>query len=564
MTKKLHRAEKYVAGVLSGKINVCKWIKLACKRHVDDLARARKDKKYPFHFDRAAALYAEDFFAEVLKHPKAAIHAEAGEPFALEDWELAMIIWPVFGWKRRDGTRRYRRAFIEIPKKNGKTSLCAGLANELLFADGELSAEVYAVAGSRDQAALTFDISKAMVEMSPELAARAEAFRRAITYQETYSVFKVMSSDAPMAHGLNAHAIIFDEHHVQPNRLLHDALWSAGKARKQPLFIMLTTAGYDRQSIAFEMHQYSQEILDGIHVDDSFWAVIYTIDEGDDWTSPKSWKKANPNIGVTIGLDAIAEEAKQAKAIVGYQNTFKRLTLNIWTEQESRLITAEQWNACARPLLTDLEGAACYGGLDLAASNDVAAFVLNFPNDDGTHRWLPFFWIPEDNLIERGLHHAFDYASHVRAGLIRATPGNVIDLKFIKSDIEQLGQMYKIKQIAFDRWGAREISADLQDMGFQMVEFGQGFKSMAAPTKEFLRLVAGAQLIHDGNPVLKWMANNLVAKQDEAGNLKPDKAKSKEKIDGIVAGIMALDMALRQTEVKPSVYSRRGFRFLGG
>lgn len=560
MTKRLHRAEKYYANVISGKQPACKWVRLACQRHVNDLARSKKDKKYPCYFDQAAAQYAEDFFSEVLKHPKAAIHAEAGEPFALEDWELAMIIWPLFGWKRKDGTRRFRRAFIEIPKKNGKTSLCAGLANELLFADNELSAEVYAVAGSRDQAALTFDIARTMVETSPELAARAEAFRRAITYRDTYSVFKVMSSDAPQAHGINAHGIIFDEHHVQPNRLLHDALWGAGKARKQPLFIMLTTAGYDRQSVCFEMHTYAQEILDGIHTDDSFWAVIYTIDDGDDWTSPKSWKKANPNLGVTIGLDSIEEEAKQAKAIVGYQNTFKRLTLNVWTEQESRLITAEQWNACEKPPQSDLEGAACYGGLDLASSNDVAAFVLDFQEGE-CHRWLPFFWIPEENMLERGLHHNFDYDSNVRAGLIRATPGNVIDLKFIKSDIQQLGQMYNIKQIAFDRWGAREISVDLQDMGFEMVEFGQGFRSMAAPTKEFLRLVVGAQLLHDGNPVLRWMANNLVAKQDEAGNLKPDKNKSKEKIDGIVAGIMALDLALRHTE-KKSVYDDRGFLFI--
>ncbi len=547
MSPRLHRAERYIEGVINGKINVCKWVRLACERHVNDLKNV---KKTGFYFDREAALYAEDFFAEVLKHPKDSIHAKAGDPFVLEPWELAMIIWPLYGWKRADGMRRYRRAYIEIPKKNGKSSISAGLAAEALFADGELSAEVFSVAGSREQAALVFDIAKTMIEMSPELTQRAEAFRRSIIYKDTYSVYKVISSDAAMAHGVNAHGVIFDELHVQPNRQLFDALWGSGKARKQPLFIMLTTAGYDRQSVCYEMHEYAQRVLDGIVKDDSFWAVIYTIDEGDNWLSPKIWKKANPNLGVTIWPKSVVEEAKQAKAIPGYQNTFKRLTLNIWTEQETRLITAEMWNDCQRPP-ADLAGGTCYGGLDLASSNDIAAFVLDFPGaeEEGEHRWLPFFWIPEENMLERARAHGVNYDAWTRDGFIRATPGNVIDLKYIKADIEQLGRMYDIRQIAYDRWGAREISADLQDMGFQMVEFGQGFKSMAAPTKEFLRLVAGKQLAHDGHPVLKWMANNLVAKQDEAGNLKPDKNKSKEKIDGIVAGIMALDMALRSKGV---------------
>lgn len=528
--------------VLTGKIPACKWVRLAVERHIKDLKTA---KKRGFYFDRAAAIYAADFFSEILKHPKASIHSEAGQPFVLEPWELATIIFPLFGWKREDGTRRYRRAYIEIPKKNGKSSMSAGLALEFLFADGELSAEVFSVAGSRDQAAIVFDIARTMVETTDELKTRGESFRRAITYKDTHSVYKVISADAPQAHGINASAIVFDELHVQPNRHLFDALWGAGKARKQPMFIMLTTAGYDRKSVCYEMHDYSKQILDGVITDDSFWAVIYTIDDGDDWLSPKTWRKANPNLGVTIGLDAIAEEAKQAKAIPGYQNTFKRLTLNVWTEQETKLITAEMWNACERSKLPSLEGQVCYAGLDLASTNDIAALVLDFPQESGEHIWLPFFWIPEENMLEKSRQHAVNYDAWSRDGLIRPTPGNVIDLKYIRADIEQLGQMYNIRQIAFDRWGAREISSDLQDMGFEMVEFGQGFRSMAAPTKEFLRLVAGKQLIHDGNQVLKWMANNIVARQDEAGNIKPDKKRSKEKIDGIVAGIMGLDMALR-------------------
>lgn len=534
--------------VLDGKIPACKWVQLACQRHMDDLKRFGKKKDAEYYFDRNAAQYAEDFFEQILRHPKDSIHVSAGDPFALEDWEVAMILYPVFGWKRRDGTRKYRRVYVEIPKKNGKSSISGGVCNLMLYADREHSAEIYSVAGTREQAALIFDIAKNMVEQSAELRPRSEVYKRTITYPDAYSKYTVMSSDAPAAHGVNAHLIAFDELHVQPNRLLFDALWGAGKARKQPLFLMLTTAGYDRQSVCYEMHDYTMQVLEQTLPvqDESFWGVIYTLDEGDDWTNPKMWKKANPNLGVTISVESVAEECAQAKAIIGYQNTFKRLALNIWTEQESRLITAEQWNACETKE-ANLDGRGCYGGLDLASSNDIAAFVLNFKNDDGSHTWLPFFWIPEDNLVERARQHGVNYDAWARERFIRTTEGNTIDLEKIMADIIELGQAYHIKQIAFDRWGAREISRQLQDAGFEMVEFGQGFRSMAAPTKEFLRLVASGQLRHNGQPVLRWMANNLVAKQDEAGNLKPDKAKSREKIDGIVAGIMALDMALRDT-----------------
>ena len=546
MTRRLSKAEKYFNGVISGRINVCQWVRKACERHMRDLQTADERGLY---FDRKAAVYAEDYFSEVLRHPKDSILSSAGEPFALEGWELAMIIWPVFGWKRADGTRRFRRAYVEVPKKNGKSSISAGIADLLLTADGEHSAEVYSVAGSREQAALVFDIAKSMVEMSPELGERCEVFRRSIIYKDAFSVYKVMSSDAPMAHGVNAHGIIFDELHVQPNRELFDALWGAGKARKQPLFVMLTTAGWDRQSVCYEMHDYTEQVLDGVIKDDSFWGVIYGMDEGDDWLSPKIWRKANPNLGVTIGLDAVAEEAKQAKAIPGYQNAFKRLTLDVWTEQETRTITAEMWNECQSAAAIPLEGRACFGGLDLASSNDIAAFVLDFPLEGGLQRWLPFFWIPEENLHERGISHGVNYEAWKRDGFLHTTPGNTIDLRQIVAEIEELHGIYNIRCIAFDRWGAREIVADLQDSGLTMVDFGQGFKSLAAPTKEFLRLVAGKQLQHDGHPVLRWMANNLVTEQDAAGNLKPNKKKSKEKIDGIVAGIMALDMALRNETV---------------
>jgi len=553
---RLYRAERYIANVLEGKINTCKWVKLACQRHVDDLENSAARGLY---FDRSAAIYAEQFFAQVLRHPKNSIRAKVGAPFKLEPWQLATIIWPLFGWKRADGSRRFRRGFVGIPKKNGKSSISAGIADLLVFADREYSAEVFSVAGSRDQAKIIFDISSTMAESAPDIQVRCEIYKRSIIYKDTHSVYRVLSADVPTAHGINAHGILFDELHVQPNRLLFDALWGAGKARRQPLFLMLTTAGYDRQSVCFEIWEYAQNLLEKtIPADDSFWGVIYTMDEGDDWLSPKIWRKANPNLGVTVGLNSITEEARLAAAIPGYQNTFKRLTLNTWTEQESRLITAEMWNS-GQVAPVERDGQGCYGGLDLAATSDIAAFVLDFLlGEEGGHFWLPFFWLPKENLEERGRATGVNYETWARDGFLRLTEGNVIDLGVIKRDIEELGQIYNIKQIAFDRWGAREISQELQDMGFQMVEFGQGFKSMAAPTKEFLRLTVAGKLHHDGHPVLRWMANNLTARQDSAGNMKPDKEKSRQKIDGIVAGIMALDLALRHEDDDHSVYETRG------
>jgi len=558
MARKLHRAERYMRAVIKGKIPACKWVKLACQRHIDDLKTA---KERGFYFDPEAAQYAEDFFTEVLKHPQSSVHSEAGDPFVLEDWQVAMLIYIPFGWKRiADGTRKYRRIFCAIPKKNGKSTIASGLDIFLLTADNEISSLVYALAGSREQAGIVFNASKAMVEASPELIKICEPFKKTIIRQDTNSAFHVLASKVGTAHGWNAHAVTIDELHVQQNRELFDALWQAGKARRQPMFIMLTTAGYDRQSICYEMWEYTQRILEGVVQDDSYWGVIYTIDEGDDWTNPKTWQKANPNLGVTIPINTFEEEVQMAIAIPGYQNTFKRLALNVWTEQESRLITNEMWLANLKPLPA-LEGQVCFGGLDLAATNDIAAFVLDFAYDDEAHFWLPFFWIPEENIVERARSHGVNYEAWERDGFLRTTPGNVIDLRLIKKQIGELGEIYNIKQIAFDRWGAREVVADLQDMGFEMIDFGQGFKSMPAPTKEFLRLVASKKLHHAGNPVLSWMAGNLVAEQNAAGSIKPSKSKSKYKIDGIVAGIMGLDLALRHPETK-SVYEDRGLRFI--
>lgn len=516
-----------------------------------------------FYFDERAATVAVNFFEKLLHHSKG---EWAGQPFILQTWQKDQVIRPLFGWKRSsDETRRYRTAYIEIPRKNGKSTLAAGIALYLLFVDGEPGAEVYSAASDREQASIVFNEAKNMTESSSELKKRAESYKRSIVVMSTKSSYKVLSADAFTKDGLNASGVVVDELHAQPGRELVDVLVTSTGARRQPLVVFITTAGYDRESICYEYHEYAEKVLKGIIDDQTFFAFIAAADEKDDWQDPVTWAKANPGLGVTVKYEYLENEARRAAQVPAYQNTFRRLHLNQWTQQETRWLPLEAWDQCGMPLDEKLlEGATCYGGLDLASTSDLASFVLNFPSEPGEaelHVWLAFFWIPEENLIERVRHHHVPYDAWVREGLIRTTPGNVIDYGFIVRDIESLGEKYNIKEIAFDRWGAFQVSQQLEGAGFLMVGFGQGFVSMSAPTKDLLRLVMDHKLSHGGNKVLRWMADNLVVSTDPAGNVKPNKQKSIEKIDGIVAGVMALDRSVRHVKGK-SVYEDRGIKTL--
>lgn len=518
-----------------------------------------------FYFDHRAADIAVAFFEQLLVHTKG---EWAGKPFILQKWQKDEIIRPLFGWKRRaDHTRKYRRAYISVPRKNGKSTLAAGIALYLLFADGEPGAEIYSAAADRDQAAIVFEEASRMVQKSKALAKRAEVFKKSIVYGAKFSSYKVLSADAYTKHGLNAHGVVIDELHAQPDRELFDVLTTSTGARRQPLIVMITTAGFDRESICYEQHEYAQKVLKGIIEDPEFFAFIASADEKDDWQSPATWAKANPGLGETVKLDYLEAEAKRAAQVPAYQNTFRRLHLNEWTQQETRWLPIEHWDQGAIPIDIELlKGADCYGGLDLASTSDLASFVLDFPPEDGdereVHQVLPFFWIPEENLIERVRRDRVPYDAWVRDGLIRTTPGNMIDYGFIVRDIVALAELYHIKEIAFDRWGAFQVSQQLEGAGLTLAGFGQGFASMSPPTKDLLRLVLDHKLIHGGHPVMRWMADNMVVSSDPAGNIKPNKQKSREKIDGIVALIMALDRAVRNMGAGPSIYETRGILHL--
>ncbi len=509
-----------------------------------------------FWFDENAANRAVIFFERYLKHTKG---KWAGAKFELMDWQKNDIIRPLFGWKRKDGTRKYRTAYIEIPRKNGKSTLSSGIALYLLFADNEYGAEIYSAAADREQAAIVFEIAKAMVEASPALKKRAKIYKRSIVVPKTMSSYKVLSADAPTKHGLNAHGIIFDELHAQPNRELWDVLTTSTGAREQPLVVAITTAGYDKNSICWEQHDYARKVLDGIIDDPSFFAYMAAADENDDWRDPKTWKKANPGLGQTVKLEYLEQEAKKAEQIPAYQNTFRRLHLNQWTQQDERWLDMAAWDATAGVVNANkLIGHECYGGLDLASTTDIAALVLLFPMDNGNYHILPYFWIPEANMKERIIRDKVPYDAWTRDGFIEATEGNVIDYGVIRKRINELGRIYNIKEIGHDPWNATQLSLELDGDGFTMVPIRQGFASLSSPTKELMNLVLSKKIKHGGNPVLRWMADNMVVKQDPAGNIKPDKSKSTEKIDGIVALIMAIDRATRHKEDKKSVYEERG------
>jgi len=474
----------------------------------------------------------------------------------LDRWQEERIIRPLYGWKRRDGTRRYRAVYVEVPRKNGKTTLGAGIALYLLFADGEQGAEIYSAAADRDQAALTFEIGKAMVQASPALRSRCEIYRRSIVVPSTGSSWKVISADAGTKHGFNSHGIIFDELHAQPNRELYDVLHTSTGARRQPVEFLITTAGvFEPESICHQLHTYAESVRDGLIDDAELLPVIYAANEADDITDPETWRKANPGYGISVREDYLAAEARKAAEMPSYENTFRRLHLNQWTQQVTRWLPIEKWDACEQPL-PNLTGRACFGGLDLATTQDLSAFALIFPpRFDEPYYLLPFFWIPEAKL--RDSRDRVPYQAWQRSGHLTVTDGDVVDYDRIRADIVALAQRYNVREIAFDPWNATHLATQLAEQdGLELVQCRQGYVSLSAPTKELERLVVGQMIAHDGHPVLRWNVGNVAVKQDPAGNIKPDKSKSTQRIDGVVASIMALRSALT-SEDETSVYANR-------
>ena len=510
------------------------------------------------HYDKSKADRAV-VFIENLRHTKGKWD---GEPFWLLPWQ-EQIVRDIFGIVDENGHRQFRTAYIEIAKKNGKSELAAAVALYLLYADNEPSAEVYGAASDRQQASIVFDVARRMVEKAPALLKRSKmmaATKRIVNYSNA-GFYQVLSAEVGTKHGLNVSGLVFDEVHSQPNRKLYDVLTKgSGDAREQPLYFLITTAGTDRESICYELHCKALEIIKGNKIDHTFYPVVYGLADDEDWTNEDNWYKANPSLGQTIQIERVREAFNEAVDNPAEENVFKQLRLNMWVSSLTRFIPEHIYDLGNIPIdMESLEGRDCYGGLDLSSTGDITAFVLMFPPRDETEKYimLPYFWIPEDTIPIRVRRASVPYDVWYRQGYINATEGNVIHYGFIERFIEDLGTRFHILEIAFDRWGAVQMTQDLEDMGFTVVPFGQGYKDMSPPTKEFYKLLMEGRIIHGGNPVMRWMAGNVVVDTDPAGNIKCTKAKSPEKIDGIVAAIMALDRCIRH-ENEGSVYDERG------
>lgn len=529
-----------------------------------------------YYYDPHAANNAVDFFEQELHHVEG---PQTSEQLKLESWQR-YVVSMLYGWKektfdedgdwiddkdqRDEDLRKFREALVFIPRKNGKSFLSAGFGLKGLFADNEQGARVISAAADREQAALIFDVAKKIVEENSSFSEEAQVFRRAMMVPSTASNYTVASADVKTKHGKNLSMVIIDELHAQPNRDLVDVLFTSVGARLQPLKIMLTTAGHDRNSVCYEYYDYAKKVQAGILIDEQFLAVLFEPDEGDDWKEESTWIKANPNLGVSITWDYFRSEFKKALAKPSYENTFKRLHLNIWTQQDVRWVPVEEWEACSEPFdVESLKGRDCWGGIDLASKVDICAYVLIFPHENGYVDILSQFWVPQENIPTRKLRDRVDYDVWARGGFIDATPGNVADYGRIRNAIQDSRSLYNIKSIGFDEWNAQDLMTNLEADGLNVVKIPQIFKYLSDPTKELEARTLARRIRHNGNPVLRWMFSNLAVTEDASGNIRLDKKKSKEKIDGMVALVNALSRYLMSEKEKESVYKSRGVRVIG-
>ena len=549
-----HAVTRYARAVVRGRIVAGKWVRLACERHLDDLKFGHGRS---LSFDEQAADHAIEFFG-FLRHSKG---EWAGQRFRLESWQ-AFIIGSIFGWKRADGMRRFSKAFVEVARKNGKSTLIAGVGLYLLVADNEPGAEVYTAATKRDQARITHSEATRMVKRSPELRRRVKAFRDNLSIEGTASKYEPLGADSDTCDGLNIHGALIDEVHAHKTRGMVDVLHTATGSRRQPLVFEITTAGLQGESIYSEHHDYSENVLQATVKDDAWFAYVATMDEGDDWTKPRIWKKANPNLGVSVKIDDLREHCQRARVLPAAQNAFLRLRMDVRTQQISRWLDLMLWDENAGIIDEEaLRGRQCYGGLDLDAVDDLTAWVMGFPEEDDpeTVGFLCRFWCPAAKLHDAGNRYAPQYQAWVRQGFLKTTPGDAIDYEFVREEILRDAERFEVVDLAVDRlFQAHQLSMELESEGLRVAGMGQGFLSMAAPTKEFQHRLLRRKVRHGGNPILRWMAGGVAVKEDPAGNIKVDKGESSIKVDGIVASIMAMSRVMVHT----SAFSEAGAMFV--
>ena len=537
------------------------------------------------YFDQTKADRAINFIKQ-LKHTKG---RWKGVPFTLLDWQ-EQAISDIFGTVRENGSRQYNTAYLEVPKKMGKSELGAAIALYGLAADGEWAAEVYGCASDVSQARIIFDVAVDMVDQNATLKKKIKPVlsQKRLIYLPTKSFYQVLSAEAYSKHGLNVHLCVFDEIHAQPNRELYDVMTDgSGDARVQPLFFFITTAGddADRTSIGWEVHKEAESVLLGTKQDPTFYAMMYGLDREnkriwkgreyetieapietdkvwrDFWKSEKVWEKVNPSIGHTVEWQKARDQFARALGNPAKEKNFRWLRLNSWEKLKThKWLPVEIWDRCKGKVHLDrLRGRPCYGGLDLSSKIDMTAFALLFPPDDINKKWivLPWLWVPEDRVQERVESDRVPYDQWVQQGYLKTTPGNVIDYDFIEQEVLEQAGLYDIQELGYDPFNAMQTAIHLEDEGITMVEVRQGYKSMSPAMKEIEQLTRGRKLTHNGHPILSWNIGNTEVKTDENENIRPVKGPKIERIDGLVAMINAMNRAILN-EDHTSVYSSRG------
>lgn len=566
-----YSAQKYIDDVLSGRQVVCKYVRLAVERHRKDLKRAKSgDPEFPYYFDEEQAKRVIDFKHQ-LRHTKGewANPRKHDTRIRLEPWQQFKD-WVLFGWRREGGYRRFTRAYIEVGRKNGKTTDAAATANYCFLMDRphEIGPEIYCVATKKDQAKYAWEDAERQIQKQSFLRKLIRTYKQGSTIiiPGTASKFKPLGKDSHTEDALNPHFVLVDEYHAHRDNSMVEVMESALGAREQPLIYIITTAGFDKNSACYqEERSLAVQILERSidPIPDNYFCLIYTLDEEDDWTDPGVWIKANPNLGVSIRWEYLEKRIQLALLSPSKQNKVLTKNLNIWTQSETRWIKDDVWKLCGSSVVEKaFTGHRCYAGMDLSATQDITAVVYCFPPEKkkGKYRFIYRFFIPENNIIDRERRDKVPYTYWIEKEYIIATPGDAIDYDFIEDQILIDSKRFKIQEIAYDPWKAQEIVNHLQEVGFTMVPIFQRYSGMALPTDTFEKKILAKEIAHGDNPVMNWMISCTEVKSDRQGNImpmKPQRDRTGKRIDGVVASIMALYRAVIHEE-NDSVYEDRG------
>lgn len=540
----LSSSVQYAVDVVSGSIVSNKWAKLSCQRFLNDLDRG------DWVFNEAKATKILEFFPDFIRHVKGSL---SGEPYHLSDWE-GFILINLFGWVNSDGNRRFRTAYIEVARKNSKSTFCSGVALFLTAFDGEGGAEVYSAATTRDQARIVFGDAQTMIRKSAPLRRVFGVHKLNIHYLKTASKFEPLSSDAHTLDGLNIHGAILDEVHAHKTREVWDVVETATGARQQPLLLAITTAGFNKQGIGYEQREYVTKVLTGVVADDTYFGIIFTLDEDDDPFDETNWIKANPNLGRSKKLDDMQRLAKKALEMPAARNNFLTKHLNIWVNAETAWLDMAKWDKL--PILDQApKDLPCYIGLDLANKLDIAALIAAFP-DGKKIKYICKFYLPENQIYNKSRNIGNLYQTWADQGYLTLTDGDVIDHEVIEDDLREMLSTYNVQAIGFDPWGSTQLAIRMEQDGAPMVEIPQTVKNISEAMKEVEAKVISGDLVRQKNPVMDWMASNIVVKLDKNENYFPNKEHRDNKIDGMVALFMAVNRILAGEDKKPEIRIR--------